>query len=422
MSDDLPVEETRRGVRGARERVTDGAGDAVGEHAWESLRGWELLLAVSILTPAVFVLLTERPGAEKAVILTLLAALAPLYLFFGRPAIVVEDVRRGAVYVALLVVVFSAAVVLEQSVTFALFGLCPQCFMALPTRRALIAVAAMLFAPTVRFLADRQVDGLFNYLTLAMILVFFAGVFGVWLEKIMQQSRERAELIRQLADSRAEVARLSAERGALAERERLAGEIHDTLAQGFTSIIMLLQAAQSQRDPSRHLELAVRTARENLAEARALVAALAPAPLDGSSLPDALGRLAARLGEEAGLAVSFETRGTPPRLPPPVEVVLIRAAQEGLANVRRHARARSVRVLLEYGGHDVVLRIEDDGVGFRPSAPASGYGLRAMRNRVEQAGGAVRVGARPEGGTTLEVVMPVTPAEDATDLEPIGGT
>lgn len=419
MSDGLPVEKARRGVKGMRERVADSAGEAVGEHAWESLRGWELLLAVSILTPALFVLLTERPAAEKAVILTLLAALAPLYLFFGRPAIVVADVRRGTVYIVLLVVVFSAAVVMEQSVTFTLFGLCPQCFIALPTMRALIAVVAMVVAPVVRFLTDRQVDGLFDYLTLAMILVFFTGVFGVWLEKITKQSRERAELIRQLAASRTEVARLSAERGALAERERLAGEIHDTLAQGFTSIIMLIQAAQSQKDPSRHLELAMRTARENLAEARMLIAALAPPPLDGSSLPDALGRLAARLGEETGLAVSFETRGAPPRLPPPVEVVLIRTAQEGLANVRRHARAHSVKVLLEYGGRDVVLRIEDDGVGFRPSAATSGYGLRAMRNRVEQAGGAVRVGARPEGGTTLEVVVPVTP--DAMDLEPIGG-
>lgn len=419
MSDGLPVEKARRGVKGMRERVADSAGEAVGEHAWESLRGWELLLAVSILTPALFVLLTERPTAEKAVILTLLAALAPLYLFFGRPAIVVADVRRGTVYIVLLVVVFSAAVVMEQSVTFTLFGLCPQCFIALPTMRALIAVVAMVVAPVVRFLTDRQVDGLFDYLTLAMILVFFTGVFGVWLEKITKQSRERAELIRQLAASRTEVARLSAERGALAERERLAGEIHDTLAQGFTSIIMLIQAAQSQKDPSRHLELAMRTARENLAEARMLIAALAPPPLDGSSLPDALGRLAARLGEETGLAVSFETRGAPPRLPPPVEVVLIRTAQEGLANVRRHARAHSVKVLLEYGGRDVVLRIEDDGVGFRPSAATSGYGLRAMRNRVEQAGGAVRVGARPEGGTTLEVVVPVTP--DAMDLEPIGG-
>ncbi|GAA4218762.1 hypothetical protein GCM10023075_01820 [Streptosporangium album] len=219
----------------------------------------------------------------------------------------------------------------------------------------------------------------------------------------MEQSEDRSALIEELEAQRAEVARLSAEHGALTERERLAGEIHDTLAQGFTSIIMLLQAADAQPDPARHLALAVQTARENLAEARALMAALSPAPLDGSTLDEALVRLADRLGEEAGIAVTFTVHGESRPLPPSAEVVLIRAAQEALANVREHAAAGRVDVSAAYGPRTVTLEVRDDGHGFDPSVAADGYGLRGMRSRVEQAGGSMRVRSSREGGTVLTV-------------------
>ncbi|GAA1266749.1 hypothetical protein Psi02_08420 [Planotetraspora silvatica] len=216
----------------------------------------------------------------------------------------------------------------------------------------------------------------------------------------MKQSEERAALIAELEAQRAEVARLSAERGALAERERLAGEIHDTLAQGFTSIIMLIQAAEAQADPARHLRLAVQTARENLAEARALVAALGSAPLDGSALDEALVRLTDRLGQESETAAAFTVHGESRPLTPPTEVVLIRAAQEALANVCRHATAGRVDVSVTYGPRTVTLEVRDDGRGFDPSA-TGGYGLRAIRSRVEQAGGSMRVRSSPREGTTL---------------------
>ena len=130
------------------------------------------------------------------------------------------------------------------------------------------------------------------------------------------------------------MATLSAERGALAERERLAGEIHDTLAQGFTSIIMLLQAARGTADRAGQY----RTARENLAEARTLITALRPAPLSGATLEEALGRITAQFGEELAVSTTFEVRGDSRTTSTKVEVVLLRAAQEALANVRKHAR------------------------------------------------------------------------------------
>ncbi|GAA3444710.1 ATP-binding protein [Planomonospora venezuelensis] len=387
--------------------------DPAGPHAWESLRGWELMLGASTLLPAVFIALEGRPGWEDPLAAGLMAAILPVYLLVGRPAILDEDRRRGVVYVVLLVVLFTPAALLAPSATFALFGLCPQCFMVLAARPAVAVVVVLNAGPALRFLLSRDGwEGTFNFLTVTTITVFFSAVFGVWMERIMEQSEERASLIEELEAQRAEVARLSAERGALAERERLAGEIHDTLAQGFTSIIMLIQAAEAQPDPARHLALAVRTARENLAEARALVAALSPAPLDGSTLDEALRRLAARLGEETGIAADAAVRGESRALPPPTEVVLIRAVQEALSNVRKHASAGRVEVSTTYGAGSVALRIRDDGRGFDPRS-RDGYGLRGMRARVEQVGGSLTLTSAPGEGTAVEITVPAGPAASA---------
>src|SRR5262249_11708170 len=129
------------------------------------------------------------------------------------------------------------------------------------------------------------------------LCVAFGGQFGWWIQRIIQQSRERANLIAQLVATRAELAESERQAGSLVERQRLAMEIHDTLAQGFTSILMLLEAAESAPpDQARvHRERAARAARENLVEARALVAAQPPTELAEASLPDALRRLVGRL-------------------------------------------------------------------------------------------------------------------------------
>ncbi|MFC7644595.1 sensor histidine kinase [Streptosporangium lutulentum] len=401
MPDDVPLEEPpRRLSHGGLGRVITPAEP----HMWESLRIWEILLVVATLVPATLILLGDLPVRDRVIVAGCLVSILLLYVVLGRPAIVAENQRRGTVYLVLLALLFVPATFITPDATFALFGLCPQCFMVFPSKRAMIGVVVLNLAPTIRYLFLGPELGWLGFLTIATIVIFFSWVFGIWMEGMSQQNRERAELIEELMSSRAEVSRLSAERGALTERERLAGEIHDTLAQGFTSIIMLVQAAQAQADPARHLALAVQTARENLAEARALVAALSPAPLDGSSLDEALVRLADRLTEETGIAGAFAVRGESRPLPPHIEVVLIRAAQEALANVRKHAAANRVDVSVTYGPRRVTLEIGDNGRGFDPSR-AGGYGLRGMRNRVEQAGGSMRVWSSPARGTTLTVDM-----------------
>src|SRR5207247_8836293 len=123
--------------------------------------------------------------------------------------------------------------------------------------------------------------------------------------------------------------------------QRPAGDTHASQAQALSSTVMLRQAADTEigSDPAearRHVGLATQTAREGLAEARAMVAALTPAHLDAGPLHEALGRLTDRIGAELGIAVRFEVSGPPRPLPANAEVVLLRAAQEALATVRKH--------------------------------------------------------------------------------------
>ncbi|WP_329091007.1 sensor histidine kinase [Streptosporangium sp. NBC_01469] len=403
MPDDVPLEEPPRRVSSAR-RPKPPARSA-GPHAWQSLRGWESLLALGLLLPTWTALSGDAPVSEKVIVAGCLVAILPLYVLLGRPAIVGEDRLRGTIYIVLLIALFTPPGLTASYATFALFGLCPQCFMVFPARRAMIAVIALNLSAMIRYLFLVEGAEPFNFLVVTTIVVVFSATFGVWMERITRQSEERAALIKELESSRATVSKLSAERGAQAERERLAGEIHDTLAQGFTSIIMLIQAAEAQPDPSRHLALAVQTARENLTEARLLVTTLSPAPLDDSTLDEALRRLTNRLGEETGLSTGFEVYGESRPLSAPAEVVLVRATQEGLANVRKHADAESVAVSIAYRDGSVRLEVRDDGRGFEPSG-GQGYGLRGMRARVEQVGGTLSVTGLPGEGTILEVVVP----------------
>ncbi|MEU8201638.1 sensor histidine kinase [Streptosporangium sp. NPDC049046] len=403
MPDDVPLEEPPRRVSLADH--TEPSARRTEPHAWESLRGWELLLAFGLLLPTSTAFVIDVPVREKVIVASCLGAILPLYVLFGRPAIIRGDRLRGAVYIGLLIALFTPPGLTASYATYALFGLCPQCFMVFPARRAMIAVTALNLPAMIRYLFLVEGAEPFNFLVVATIVVVFSATFGIWMERITRQSEERAALIEELESSRVKVSTLSAERGAQAERERLAGEIHDTLAQGFTSIIMLLQAAEAQPDPSRHLALAMRTARENLTEARLLVTTLSPAPLDGSTLDEALRRLTNRFGEETNLSAGFEAYGRSRPLSASAEVVLVRAAQEGLANVRKHADAASVAVSIAYRDGSVRLGLRDDGRGFEPSG-GEGYGLRGMRARVEQVGGTLTVKGLPGEGTVLEVVVP----------------
>lgn len=380
---------------------------------WQrTFRLWDSYFAVVWVATMVFVLGTAEPGwPVRLTTAGLLLLLVPWYVWFGRCVLVEEgtDERRALSFMTGTIVLFLAPGVLVGQTRLMSFALIPMCFICLRMRRALVAVTVINIAPVAGWavLWRPSSQDVFYNSVFAVVTLVFSVAMGSWTVRIIEQSVERADLIAELEASREEVARLSAERGALTERERMSREIHDTLAQGFTSVLMLIQAVDAElaRDVSaarRHLELMEATARQNLAEARALVAGGGPADLDGGSLPDALRRLAARHG--AGVTVRGDVRP----LPPGIEVVALRACQEALANVRRHAGPdASASVALDYARGSLTLAVRDTGCGFEPGLPRPGYGLRGLRARAAEVNGTAEVASGPGDGTTVTVLLPI---------------
>jgi signal transduction histidine kinase len=267
-----------------------------------------------------------------------------------------------------------------------------------------------------------------------LIAAGVAVVIGLGYHQMARETRDRQALILDLIATREELAAASREAGSLAERERLAREIHDTVAQGLSSIQMLLHAAErdvadvTTRD---RLKLARQTAADNLAETRRFIRELTPPALDAQTLPAALRRLAAASDEQAAQSgratkVSFTMSGEPVPLPMAVEATLLRIAQSALANVVQHANASRAEVTLSYLGDEIALDVVDDGQGFAADASGGGgaaravgaggggagraggggFGLTAIAQRVDGLGGSAVVESSPGDGTAVSVRLP----------------
>jgi signal transduction histidine kinase len=376
--------------------------------SWRRIaRMWTLAWHFALVVSAIIVAVGHKPAWLYAA----LAGMSLSYLLLEYPWLLY---RRGrwAVYCHLAIVctlsfaitwgdtslIFMASVVLSQFSPLTGFRFRGIAFLA-------VAAAVLTLPIAVR---DGVTGGslLAWSVTAGSALLFNLFIGGFFVE-MLNDSDRRGALIRELEATRAELERAHHEAGVREERERLAREIHDTLAQGFTSLLMLVQAAEAtlDTDPAttrERLDLAARTARENLAEARALIGG---DPTAGLPLDTALRRATTRIGEELGMTASVDIGGSPRTLSATVQVVTLRIAQESLANVRKHARAASVTVWLTYGADRLTLAVEDDGVGM-PEAPCSGFGLRSMRERVAQVGGVLTVTSAPGAGTRVEAEVP----------------
>ncbi|MFD3890205.1 sensor histidine kinase [Streptomyces microflavus] len=389
--------------------------------AWaRPLRPWDGYFAVVWAVTVVLVLGAAEPSWRLRVVAAALVGLTlPWYLWAGRPALL-DDTAAGTPgrrYVHGAVLLFLPAAVLVGETQLVTFALAPQCFTLLRLGTALRVLGVLGAVPYAGWvLVWRPPAGEAGFRLLLAVATFaFAAFLGRWTIRIIDQSRERAALIAELEAGREEIARLSAAHGALAERERMSREIHDTLAQGFTSLLMLAQAVESELDHDpprarRHVALMARTARENLAEARSLVADGSPADLAGVSLADALRRLTGRHTAQTGAPVRLRVSGTARPLPTAHEVVALRACQEALANTRKHAgNAVTVAVLLDYAPDALTLSVRDEGQGFDPGAPHEGYGLAGLQARAEEAGGVASVRSAPGSGTSVTVRLPLNP-------------
>lgn len=262
------------------------------------------------------------------------------------------------------------------------------------------------------------------FVTIIVVQTLAFGGGMIISDRLAEQSEQRRQAVAELQAALEENAALQAqlvaqarEAGAAEERRRMAREIHDTLAQGLTGIITQLGALEQARerpdDWQRHLNNAMELARESLREARRSVNALRPEPLESARLPDALANVAQKWSALNGVPVQVTTSGTAIDLHGELEFVLLRTAQEALANIARHAHASRVGLTLSYVGNSVILDIRDDGVGFTVSeveADSSGYGLVAMRERLRRIGGQLSIESEPGAGTAISAAVPLLPA------------
>ncbi|MFI8972984.1 sensor histidine kinase [Nocardia asteroides] len=314
---------------------------------------------------------------------------------------------------ALLVAAWAVLVVLAPSFAWCAVPLVYTGLRILSVRVAVTLVCAL--TALVVFSQVRIAGWLDPNLVLAPPAV--AAVTTVLFVGMRRQTEHQAALIDDLVRTRQELAETERREGTLAERERLAMEIHDTLAQGLSSQRMLLQAADLvwDTDPAlarTHLRAAAEIAERDLAEARRFVHDLAPADLAaGGSLAAALTALAARETTDT-LTVRCHLEGTPGPLPQRVEATLLRVAQGALANVREHAAASTATITLTSLDDQIVLDVADDGRGFDPDdlddpAEHRGHGLPAIRARVRQLGGTSAIESAPGDGTVLSVAIPL---------------
>jgi signal transduction histidine kinase len=361
---------------------------------------------------------TSQSAASKAVRLSLAAAMGVWYWAFLVAR--ARTPRRDALYLVGAVGLWAPLIALDPVFLNLGFGvLAPFCLHDLRHGAAVVLVVAVGWI----WQLTRE-RGTVPWPAVVAVCVFAAGTLlsVAYMGTIVRQSRERQRLIEQLQATRAELAAAERQAGTLAERQRLARDLHDTLTQGFASVVLLLEAAEESlalgRPVERHIEQALRSARDNLAESRRVVWALRPRPLTEQPLPQALEELTGRLGEETGLHAEALVTGTARPLPAHVEEALLRIVQEALANVRKHAAAARVTLTLSFLDDVTMLDVHDDGVGFDHAATvaAGGLGLRAMAERVAALGGSLAVESAPGEGTTIAVEVPA-PAGEA-QVEP----
>jgi signal transduction histidine kinase len=259
------------------------------------------------------------------------------------------------------------------------------------------------------------------YIAIIVIQTLAIGAGGLLGERLAEQSEQRRLTVARLetaleenAGLHAQLLTLAHEAGVLDERQRMAAEIHDTIAQGLTGVVTQLEAAEQARerpvDWQRHVQNALGLARDSLSEARRSVEGSRPEHLETARLPEALAEVARGWSELNAIPVEVATTGDVQPLHPEVEVALLRTTQEALANVAKHASASRAWLTLSYMGDVVTLDVRDDGVGFAVPGKADerggGFGLTAMRQRVNRVAGTLAVESEPGGGTAVSARVP----------------
>ncbi|SEG79827.1 Signal transduction histidine kinase [Nonomuraea solani] len=389
---------------------------------------YALLAVLAVVSVAIRHAYDQSAAVELA--LCALAAVWMLCVYTLRPAWRTRPPVMAAFFTVLIAIM---AVLVVRAPWFGFFTPAGYIYafrvLPWPWRQAGVAAVAVVAGTAQAYALDMSTPGgLIMYTAVVVANIIPMCTYAWYARRNDQRNEERIRALdeareanRRLEESLAENAALherlvaqAREAGVHDERQRMAREIHDTLAQGFTGIISQLRAAeQAGDDPAgwrRHLAAATGLARESLSEARRSVDALRPEPLRTARLGEALESVAGRWSALHAIPVQVTTTGTTRPLLPEAEVALLRAAQEALTNVARHARASRVGVTLSYMEHEVALDVRDDGGGFDPArlaGGAGGFGLVAMRQRIEGLSGTLQVESEPGAGTGISARVPV---------------
>lgn len=406
-------------------------------------RAWALAPYPLLGIAAGVSVLSAHTWAYRLVTLVIVAGLAVWHWWFvlAHPAWPERRSWLNAGYFAGVLAL--STVLMLRSEAFQL--LVPACyvlaFVSLPGRLAYLGVVAASLPGLV--VTGFDLDGALISLGVATPL---AALFGAMVRTMEREAVRRREINDELVAVSTENARLARAAGIAEERARLAREIHDTVAQGLTGIVTQLEAAGEVPPAVRgRWEAACALARTSLDEVRRSIEALRPGPLEGVRLSEAISQTITSFSSLYGVPAGYTVTGTPVPVHAEVEVTVLRAVQEALSNVRRHARASRAHVTLSYMEDVLVLDVHDDGVGFvappaasataspptgspafavvpapAPAvvpapAPASapeagrvgGFGLTALRQRVEALDGTVDVESSPGSGTAISVTLPL---------------
>ncbi|MET9293597.1 sensor histidine kinase [Streptomyces sp. NPDC003077] len=379
-----------------------------------TLRRWNTVCWVLFGAMALGLATTGGPGPDRYAALALLGCVILSYAVVDRRPH--NRVVRPHTYLWVLVLGLGGMAYLRSGYAALFIVTLPHFWLFARTVRASTVFIGLVTGTTLtgRWLQEGWSAEFLSSTLVSTLVVAAVGVLmGLWVRAVVEQSHERARLIGELERAQLQLSEAHQRQGAAEERERMAREIHDTLAQGFASIIVLAEAARAglptaPDHSAQQLRSIENTARENLAEARVLVGSAQHSHAAAGSVADTLRRTLDRFAEDTGLAVSAELDDVD--CDQPARIALLRCTQESLSNVRKHAAASTVGVVLTRQPFGVELEITDDGRGFVVEE-SQGFGLVGMRKRLAELGGRLTVTSSVGDGTRVLAVLPMIPEE-----------
>lgn len=372
-------------------------------------RGWSTaVIATAVLLSALLVL-GELPPGSFALGVSAIGLLVAGWFVLGLRR--VDDPQGSPSLVAVTVLAVGLGVAAYPTLAIMQVIGYPIAWMFMPTfRRGVAANLALALAVTLGYLVSlgTTLDDLRQIAITVTLSLAFSMAMGFWIARIMTLGEERGRLLSELEGAQDQIAALHRDAGATAEREHLARELHDTIAQDLTGLVMLAQRARRELGDSETLRIIEENARATLAETRALVASGAALGDESTDLASALHRLAERFSRETGVEVSSNVAAEL-SLDRDAEVVVLRCVQEALGNARKHARASRISVVVAATEDDpqrVRIEIADDGIGFDPDSAHTGFGLSGLTDRLALVQGTLTVQSAPGSGTTLVAELP----------------